>query len=122
MILALALLVGQADAVSRSWNETVEPFHLTAHLSYVGASQVTSFAIETTRGLIVIDGGFAERRFPAGGLRARAGPPEGLSLHRRFTLKAGHGDAPTGTGRALEALRCAPGGALTSIANARASS
>jgi metallo-beta-lactamase class B len=60
MILALAVLLGQTDAVSRSWNEPVEPFHLTAHLSYVGASEVTSFVIATGGGLIVLDGGFVE--------------------------------------------------------------
>jgi metallo-beta-lactamase class B len=60
MILLLAALLAQTDATSRSWNAPVEPFHLTAHLSYVGASEVTSYAIETSQGLIVIDGGFVE--------------------------------------------------------------
>jgi hypothetical protein len=33
MILLLAALLAQADAVSRSWNTPMEPFHITAHLS-----------------------------------------------------------------------------------------
>lgn len=60
MILALALLLAQADAASRASNQPVEPFHITQHLSYVGASDVTSFAIATSEGLVVLDGGFVE--------------------------------------------------------------
>ncbi len=60
MILVLALLVAQADATSRSNNQPVAPFRITPHLAYVGASEVTSFAIDTGRGLIVLDAGFVE--------------------------------------------------------------
>jgi metallo-beta-lactamase class B len=60
MMLLLALLLAQADPASRASNQPVEPFRITPHLAYVGASDVTSFVIETTAGLIVIDGGFVE--------------------------------------------------------------
>jgi metallo-beta-lactamase class B len=60
---ALALIfffAGQADPVSRSWNEPVAPFRIIENVYYVGASDVTSYLIATPKGHIVIDGGFTE--------------------------------------------------------------
>jgi len=56
----LAALWFQADPVSRSWNQPVEPFRIVGNIYYVGASDVTSYLITTPQGHIVIDGGFAE--------------------------------------------------------------
>jgi metallo-beta-lactamase class B len=53
-------LFAQADPVSRSWNQPVEPFRIVGNVYYVGASEVTSYLITTPSGHIVIDGGFAE--------------------------------------------------------------
>ena len=54
------LLIAQKDPVSRSWNQPVEPFRIVGNLYYVGASDIASYLIATTDGLIVIDGGFEE--------------------------------------------------------------
>jgi metallo-beta-lactamase class B len=51
---------GQADSVSRSWNEPVAPFRIIDRIYYVGARDISSFLIATDAGLIVIDGGFVE--------------------------------------------------------------
>jgi metallo-beta-lactamase class B len=53
-------LAGQANEAWRSWNEPVEPFRIFGPLYYVGASDIAAYAIATTEGLIVLDGGFAE--------------------------------------------------------------
>lgn len=60
MLLMMLLVALQADPVSRSWNQPVEPFRIAGNLYYVGASDVTSYLITTPKGHIVIDGGFAE--------------------------------------------------------------
>lgn len=60
MLLLTFLLALQADPVSRSWNQPVEPFRIAGNLYYVGASDVTSYLITTPKGHIVIDGGFVE--------------------------------------------------------------
>lgn len=60
---ALALILffaGQADPVSRSWNQPVAPFRIVGNVYYVGASDIASYLITTPKGHIVIDGGFAE--------------------------------------------------------------
>ena len=54
------LLLTQADPVSRSWNQPVEPFRIIRNIYYVGASDVTAYLIVTPKGHILIDGGFAE--------------------------------------------------------------
>jgi metallo-beta-lactamase class B len=46
--------------VSRSWNQPVRPFRIIDSIYYVGASDVTSFMIATSKGLILIDGGLVE--------------------------------------------------------------
>lgn len=50
----------QADSAARSWNEPVQPFRIVGNVYYIGASDVTSYLIVTSAGLIVIDGGFVE--------------------------------------------------------------
>lgn len=58
ILLLLALL--QSDPVSRSWNEPVEPFRIAGNIYYVGASDITSYLITTSKGHILLDGGFVE--------------------------------------------------------------
>lgn len=52
--------LAQADPVSRSWNQPVEPFRIATNLYYVGASDITSFLITTPKGHILLDSGFVE--------------------------------------------------------------
>jgi metallo-beta-lactamase class B len=52
--------VGQSDSVSRSWNQPVGPFRIIDSIYYVGASDITSFLIVTSEGLILLDGGLVE--------------------------------------------------------------
>jgi metallo-beta-lactamase class B len=54
------LAAGQADPLSRSWNEPVEPFRIAGNLYYVGASDIASYLIATPEGHILLDGGFVE--------------------------------------------------------------
>ncbi len=63
--LAFALSVAsslgaQANETWRSWNQPVEPFRIFGPLYYVGANDITAYAIATAEGLIVLDGGFPE--------------------------------------------------------------
>jgi metallo-beta-lactamase class B len=51
---------GQADQVSRSWNQPVKPYRVIGNIYYVGASEVTSFLIVTPKGHILLDSGFFE--------------------------------------------------------------
>lgn len=44
----------------REWNKPVEPFCIIGNVYYVGASEVTSFLITTSKGHILIDSGYAE--------------------------------------------------------------
>src|SRR3712207_2027499 len=60
LFLLPTLAMAQADPVSRSWNQPVEPFRIAGNLYYVGASDITSYLITTPKGHIVIDGGFVE--------------------------------------------------------------
>ena len=60
LALALLIMLAQADPVSRSWNQPVEPFRIAGNLYYVGASDITSFLITTPEGHILLDGGFVE--------------------------------------------------------------
>lgn len=43
-----------------AWNKPVTPFRIAGNLYYVGASDVTSYAISTPDGIILIDSGFAQ--------------------------------------------------------------
>lgn len=62
--LLFALLIadvhGQSLAQWRPWNKPVEPFRIIGNVYYVGAANVSSYAIRTREGLIVIDGGMTE--------------------------------------------------------------
>src|SRR5687767_6708287 len=60
LLAVAAAALAQADPVSRSWNQPVEPFRIAGNLYYVGASDVTSFLITTREGHVLIDGGFEE--------------------------------------------------------------
>ena len=60
VLCAPAAAFGQADSVSRSWNQPVEPFRVAGNVYYVGASDITSFLITDPRGHIIIDAGFVE--------------------------------------------------------------
>lgn len=53
-------IYGQADQVSRSWNQPVKPYRVIGNIYYVGASEVTSFLIVTSSGHILLDSGFFE--------------------------------------------------------------
>jgi len=62
-ILAFAIATSacaQSDPVSRSWNQPVEPFKIIGNIYYVGASDIASYLIVTSQGLIILDGGFVE--------------------------------------------------------------
>ncbi len=59
-LLAPACLESQADPTSRASNQPVEPFRILGNLHYVGASDITSFLLATSRGLVLLDGGFVE--------------------------------------------------------------
>lgn len=48
------------DTTSQAWAAPVAPFRIADNLYYVGASEVTAYAIATRQGLILIDGGFAQ--------------------------------------------------------------
>ena len=50
----------QADPVSRSWNQPIEPFRMIDNVYYVGAARISAFLITTPAGHILTDGGFAE--------------------------------------------------------------
>ena len=56
----IASAVAQSDPQSRAWNQPVEPFRIMGNVYYVGAANVSSFAIKTEKGIILIDGGLAE--------------------------------------------------------------
>jgi metallo-beta-lactamase class B len=59
-VLTTSAAFAQADPVSRSWNQPVEPFRIAGNIYYVGASDIASYLITTSKGHIVIDGGFVE--------------------------------------------------------------
>jgi metallo-beta-lactamase class B len=61
---AFTLLLGAAQAQSlaqwRPWNKPVDPFRIIGNVYYVGAANVSSFAVKTRKGMILIDGGMTE--------------------------------------------------------------
>jgi metallo-beta-lactamase class B len=59
-LLAAAVLHAQADPAMRAMNQPVEPYRIIGNVHYVGASDITSFLIDTGSGLILLDGGFVE--------------------------------------------------------------
>ena len=50
----------QTADVRADWNAPVEPFRIFGPLHYVGTKEVASYAITTSRGLIILDGGLPE--------------------------------------------------------------
>jgi metallo-beta-lactamase class B len=48
------------DEESRKWNQPVKPYKVIGNVYYVGATEVSSFLIVTSQGLILIDSGFLE--------------------------------------------------------------
>jgi metallo-beta-lactamase class B len=65
--LALALVLtlpasafAQYTRAEAEWNQPVEPFRIAGNLYYVGATNVASYAIATSEGLILVDTGFRE--------------------------------------------------------------
>jgi metallo-beta-lactamase class B len=63
LVLAFALagdLGAQAREEWRAWNQPVDPFRIFGPLYYLGASDIAAYAIATSEGLIVLDGGFPE--------------------------------------------------------------
>ena len=59
----LCLLAGDVYALSpesEAKNQPVTPFKIIDNIYYVGASDVTSYLITTSQGMILVDGGFAE--------------------------------------------------------------
>ncbi len=50
----------QANDLSKSMNQPVEPFRIIGNIYYVGASDITSYLIVTPAGDILLDGGFVE--------------------------------------------------------------
>lgn len=68
-VAALALLsicggsepaAAQENEQWRAWNQPVPPFRIFGPLHYVGAADIAAYAIQTSAGLIVLDGGFPE--------------------------------------------------------------
>jgi metallo-beta-lactamase class B len=55
-----ALVVAALAPAVPEWNRPVEPFQIADGLYYVGASEATSYLFETSRGLVILDGGFSE--------------------------------------------------------------
>ena len=60
LLLMPGALYAQADSVSRSWNQPVEPFRIAGNVYYVGASDITSYLITDPQGHVIIDAGFVE--------------------------------------------------------------
>lgn len=58
--LLLALGSRELTPEEKSWNQPVPPFRIAGNLYYVGAYDLTSFAIRTEKGLILLDTGMAE--------------------------------------------------------------
>jgi metallo-beta-lactamase class B len=64
-LIAIACIVpsfalAQADPISRSWNQPVEPYRIIGNVYYVGASDIASYLITTPEGHIILDAGFEE--------------------------------------------------------------
>jgi metallo-beta-lactamase class B len=61
LLLLLAIpALAQSRESDRAMNQPVEPFRIAGNVYYVGASEVTSFLIVTSKGHIVLDGGMPE--------------------------------------------------------------
>lgn len=64
LLASLCLLVNAAQAAltpeQAEKNQPITPFRIVGNVYYVGASDVASYLIKTSGGLILLDGGFAE--------------------------------------------------------------
>jgi metallo-beta-lactamase class B len=60
LLILVPAAFGQAREEWRAWNQPVEPFRIVGNVYYVGAANVSSFAIKTEKGIILIDGGLPE--------------------------------------------------------------
>jgi len=62
LLVSLFLALGSQALTpeEQSWNQPVPPFRIAGNVYYVGAYEVTSYAIRTEKGLILLDSGFAE--------------------------------------------------------------
>jgi metallo-beta-lactamase class B len=60
LLVATPIGAQQSTPATAEWNQPVEPFKIIGNLYYVGASDVTSYAIATPQGIILIDTGFRE--------------------------------------------------------------
>jgi metallo-beta-lactamase class B len=62
LLFALLLAFGSRALTPEEtrWNQPVPPFRIAGNLYYVGVYDLTSFAIRTEKGLILLDSGFAE--------------------------------------------------------------
>ena len=60
LLCVLATNVYALSPESEAKNQPVAPFKIIDNIYYVGASDVTSYLITTSQGMILIDGGFAE--------------------------------------------------------------
>jgi metallo-beta-lactamase class B len=60
LLCVLAADVHALSPESEAKNQPVAPFKIIDNIYYVGASDVTSYLIATSNGLILLDGGFAE--------------------------------------------------------------
>jgi metallo-beta-lactamase class B len=58
--MAVALLAQDYMPANEAWNKPVEPFRISGNLYYVGANDVTSFLITSSKGHVLLDSGFRE--------------------------------------------------------------
>src|SRR5262249_9537957 len=64
-LILIASCVAQSNsAAAQKWNEPFPPFRVIGNIYYVGPSGVTSFAIKTSKGIILLDGGLPETAPP----------------------------------------------------------
>jgi metallo-beta-lactamase class B len=60
IVCAISAFAQSNSEQARKWNEPFPPFRIIGNIYYVGPSGVTSFAIKTNKGIILIDGGLPE--------------------------------------------------------------
>ena len=106
LLAASGAAAGQADPVSRSWNQRVRPFRVIGNIYYVGASDLTAFLIAGPRGHILLDGGLAETApLILASIRALGFKPEDVKLllnsHAHYDHAGGLAELKRRTGAAL---------------------
>ena len=60
ILTAARAVFAQADETSRGRNQPVAPFHIAGNIYYVGANEIASYLITSSKGHFLLDGGFAE--------------------------------------------------------------